>query len=735
MKRLFLSGYLLVIFYPLCAQWQAIHPKTSFTQFFARAVMPRNTSLCYALGNTMGISADGGHTWSAQAINGLPVHITAATRYYDIFFTSEQVGYFMHQNQVYKTTDRGASWQIVLDIKQSHQHYMASAFFSALYFIDDDHGYAVGEFQKIFRTSDGGATWQTMSWSNDTAPYISYSDVEFLDTNTGFISGYEVDNVSTNFGFTEFVMKTTDGGENWTRVEVPTDLENREVKLQFVSRDVGFARVTRSQYGDDLFVTTNGGESWTKNSLDSLRDIHAAYFVDEKVGFMYGRDFKYSMKLFRTDDQGQSWERIAIPVFSGQDENSITDMKFSDQQHGYAVGSGGNILTTEDGGKTWNTSNPGYPFFYTCDFTDDKNGYASSGKGFFKTTDGGNSWQYAAGSDSLAILDMDFKNSDDGIFYGFRNNYFHVKDGAGKIERIELPVNFMSLSKAIVEGDSLFISGTTLAPSGNVLLKSGDRGKNWQVLPIQEDGDFIVALNRVGTKFYLGTTQSILQSGNGATWQPLKSFSFGYLDCMTFANEQVGFASISGEAMRTHDGGVNWYAVGTFPQNILIYKFLVVNSKVVYAHGGKYIADAYYGAIWKSTDFGITWAEEVLPVLVDEAITDMSIVGKHVFAVGGFGQVFRTELTEVITGVDADAFAPLAIFPVPSSRYLNFEISKDEVAQHIQLYDLQGHALTVPYEKDEARYQLDMAGYTQGLYILDVATSKNRYRQKVVKIN
>ena len=735
MKRLFLSGYLLVFFYPLCAQWQAIHPKTSFNQFFARAVMPRNTSLCYALGNTMGISVDGGHSWSAEAVNSLPVHITAATRYYDIVFTSEQVGYFMHQDKVYKTTDRGASWQKVLDIEQSHQHYMASAFFSALYFTDDDHGYAVGEFQKIFRTQDGGVTWETLSRSNDTAPYISYSDVEFLDANTGFVSGYEVDNISTNFGFTEFVMKTTDGGEHWTRIEVPTDLENREVKLQFVNRDVGFARVTRSQYGDDLFVTTNGGKSWTKNSLDSLRDIHAAYFVDEKIGFMYGRDFNYTMKLFRTDDQGQSWDRIAIPVFSGQDENVITDIKFSDQEHGYAVGSGGNILLTQDGGKTWSTQNQGYPFFYTCDFTDDENGYASSGKGFFKTTDGGNSWQYADGSDSLAILDMDFKNADDGIFYGFRDNYFHVKNGATKIERIELPVNFMSLSEAIVEGDSLFISGTTLAPSGNVLLKSGDRGKNWQVLPIHEEDNFIVELNRIGSKFYLGTTQSILQSGNGANWQQVKSFSFGYLECMTFANEQVGFASIGAKAMRTHDGGVNWYEVGTFPGNVQIYKFLVANSKVVYAHGAKYIGDAYYGAIWKSTNFGMTWAEEILPVLVDEAIADMSIVGKHVFAIGGFGQVFRTELTEVITDVEGETFASLAIFPVPSSRYVSFEIPKDEAAEHVYFYDLQGNVLNVPYEKDEARYQLDLTGYTQGLYILHVATNKSRYRQKVVKIN
>jgi hypothetical protein len=187
--------------------------------------------------------------------------------------------------------------------------------------------------------------------------------------------------------------------------------------------------------------------------------------------------------------------------------------------------------------------------------------------------------------------------------------------------------------------------------------------------------------------------------------------------------------------MRTHDGGANWYEVGTFPGNVQIYKFLVANSKVVFAHGAKYINGTYYGAIWKSTNFGMTWAEEPLPVVVDEAITDMSIVGKHVFAIGGFGQVLRTELTEVITNVEGESFASIAIFPVPSSGYIHFELPKDEVAERVQLYDLQGNQVQTSYEHDETLYQVNLTGHAQGLYILHVATNKNRYRQKIVKSN
>jgi photosystem II stability/assembly factor-like uncharacterized protein len=734
MKRFFLLWYGIALFCPVYAQWQAVHPKTPFHQLFTKAFVSADHSEFYAVGNSIGISKDQGATWQREVQNSLPVHITTDMRFLDIFFSSDNVGYFLYQNRVYKTVDRGKSWTKVLEVEQSHPHYMASAFFDALYFTDDDHGYVVGEFEKIFKTNDGGATWQTIRRTNTTVPYTSYTDVQFLDENIGFISGYTVDNISMNFGFTEFVMKTTDGGAHWQEAEVPTDLENREVKIQFINSDIGFAHVTRSQYGDDLFITTNGGKSWNKNSLDSLRDIHAVYFVDERTGFMYGKDFNYTMKLFRTEDGGEHWQRVALPVFSRQDENVIMDIKFSDADHGIAVGSGGNIVKTHDGGRTWQVSNQGYPFFYAVDFVDDKKGYATSGRGFFKTNDGGNTWVYADRSDSLVILDMDFKNENDGIFYGFKNNYFHVSDGGQKIDSIKLPVFFMSLSEAIVEGDSLFVSGATIVPGGNILLKSGDRGKHWQVLPLQESDEFIVDMSRVNNTFYVGTTQSILQSANGKAWEHVNTFSFGYLECMTYANAQVGFASVSSKVMRTHDGGKTWYEVGIFPANATIQKFLVANTKVVFAYGAKLIQGAYYGAIWKSVDFGLNWTEEILPMVVDEAISDMSIVDNIVFAIGGYGQVLRTELTEVITGLEETDKAVLKVFPVPSSGQVSFELQQDEVMEHVQVFDLQGNELPTFIQRDESLYHIDLATYIPGLYILRVTTNKECYRQKIMKV-
>lgn len=49
-----------------------------------------------------------------------------------------------------------------------------------------------------------------------------------------------------------------------------------------------------------------------------------------------------------SDDQGQGWRQAVVPV-----SVSLTAVQFADTQHGWAVGHGGVILATRDGGESW----------------------------------------------------------------------------------------------------------------------------------------------------------------------------------------------------------------------------------------------------------------------------------------------------------------------------------------------------------------------------------------------
>jgi photosystem II stability/assembly factor-like uncharacterized protein len=49
-----------------------------------------------------------------------------------------------------------------------------------------------------------------------------------------------------------------------------------------------------------------------------------------------------------SDDGGTHWRQVATPV-----SMTLTAVRFADTLHGYAVGHGGTVLSTADGGETW----------------------------------------------------------------------------------------------------------------------------------------------------------------------------------------------------------------------------------------------------------------------------------------------------------------------------------------------------------------------------------------------
>ncbi len=49
-----------------------------------------------------------------------------------------------------------------------------------------------------------------------------------------------------------------------------------------------------------------------------------------------------------SDDQGERWRQASVPV-----SVTLTAVRFADPQRGYALGHGGTVLATEDGGQSW----------------------------------------------------------------------------------------------------------------------------------------------------------------------------------------------------------------------------------------------------------------------------------------------------------------------------------------------------------------------------------------------
>lgn len=118
---------------------------------------------------------------------------------------------------------------------------------NAVYFADDNTGWAVGHDASIIHTKDGGATWSVQNYAAaDNRPFM---DVVFLDAQRGMALGA--------YG----LFKTTqDGGATWTDFSDPAFSENNP-HLNGLARLGDGSLLLVGEAG--LVATSADGQAWT----------------------------------------------------------------------------------------------------------------------------------------------------------------------------------------------------------------------------------------------------------------------------------------------------------------------------------------------------------------------------------------------------------------------------------------------------------------------------------------
>lgn len=283
----------------------------------------------------------------------------------DINFISEDIGYVAGYNELYKTSDGGDSWTLVV----------ADPFIngpSLVHFINENIGFIAGmdggSTIKIAKTINGGTSWTTSSFAGGGGS-IGPNDFFFLDDNTGFM----VDRSGV-------VLKTTNQGNTWTEA---SNIGSDEPKaIHFTSPSVGYMTLA---YDSKVLKTINGGNSWSENDLGFVFGGNDIVFTDEQTGFIASTN----TMVLRTIDAGATWTTSAD--FGGFDHfNAIA---FTNNLTGYAVGQNGTLITTSDGGNNWTPSSSGSSdLLLDIEFVNDSVGYIGTyafPSHVLKTTTGG----------------------------------------------------------------------------------------------------------------------------------------------------------------------------------------------------------------------------------------------------------------------------------------------------------------------------------------------------------
>jgi len=306
-----------------------------------------------------------------------------------VYFIDSITGYAVGENSTsvvfFQTTNGGSTWTETLPISTTPG---PNSILNSVYFIDSGTGYAVGGGGLLLKTTDGGATWANLLNFSDTDNYYLYLySVYFTDSVTGFAVGHNM--LLGN----AVVLKTTNGGSNWTSQSVG-GITGYLNSVYFTDSMTGYA----VGYNDNGIIqkTINGSATWT-NPIgqisipdSSILSLNSVYFTDSDTGYAVGVvDDSLAGLIVNTTNGGISWTALNV---GSQGLNSVY---FTNSTTGYAVGgysdNGGIILKTINGGSTWTEQTSGTTQgLNSVYFTDSITGYAVGWNGvILKTTTGG----------------------------------------------------------------------------------------------------------------------------------------------------------------------------------------------------------------------------------------------------------------------------------------------------------------------------------------------------------
>jgi photosystem II stability/assembly factor-like uncharacterized protein len=246
-----------------------------------------------------------------------------------------------------------------------------------IYFFDANHGFIAGSSGTFLETKDGGKTWtKRKNFTEDKILQIYFTD----DYNGWLLC--ERDIFSRGENAVSYLMKTTDGGENWEKVEFKDAGRTRITKIFFNRKDKGFA------IGESgAFFELSDDGTWEKSPSPVRYLLLDGAFFSASQGAIVGA----GGSAYFTEDAGRSWN--PSNVFA-KNAAKLIAVFFANQKNGWAVGSQGKILQTASGGKTWREQNSQITKdLFDVFFKSATEGWAVGDEGvILHTQTGGNVW-------------------------------------------------------------------------------------------------------------------------------------------------------------------------------------------------------------------------------------------------------------------------------------------------------------------------------------------------------
>ena len=488
--------------------WTLAGPTNTGGRITSLAIHPSNTQTIYVGAAAGGIfkSTDGGASWLSIFEDALTLAIgdvaIAPSNPQTLYVgTGEANGGGGSTNYdgvgVYKSLNAGATWQhlgptnigsigkLAIDPKNPNRVFVAAMGY--LYQPNPQRG--------VYRTTDGGGTWDKVLYLNDSTGCIDIA-IHPTNSDTIYAAMWERNrrpNYRNYGGASCGIYRSIDGGSSWLKlINGLPDTNIGRIGITISPKDPS---VLYTIYADEIgnfkgiYRSNNNGDSWFQ--LDPNSQLKTLY---SNFGWWFGRIvadpfttegvYVMGLDIFKTMNGGQTWQFVSDGVHV--DHHAL----WANPNDSLEVinGNDGGLYRSKTITQAWNqVNNLPITQFYTCEI-DERNPQRLYGG----TQDNG-TWRTQTGN---------------------TNDWEHIFDGDGFVTLVDPNDN----KYVYAEAQYGFLARSTDGGANFVTSISGiisaDR-KNWQV-------PYVFAPNNSST-LYLGTHRLYRSTNRAVSWTPISS--------------------------------------------------------------------------------------------------------------------------------------------------------------------------------------------------------------------
>ena len=261
-------------------------------------------------------------------------------------------------NGVYKTTNGGDKWEhlglektdhiskIIINPENSNEVYVAAL----------GNVWAPNEDRGVFKTPDGGKTWNKILFVNEGTGCADLA-MDPSNPNILYAAMWDFQRKAYTFrsgGPGSGLYKTTDAGNNWEKVNVATDIgELGRIAVAFspISPNIIYALIESKKTG--LYRSTDSGKSWelrTTSQIIADRPFYFSNIIPDPVDT--NRIYKPGFFMVVSEDGGFSF---SSPFIEGGNVHGDMHALWINPKNNSQMylGTDGGLYMSYDKGSTW----------------------------------------------------------------------------------------------------------------------------------------------------------------------------------------------------------------------------------------------------------------------------------------------------------------------------------------------------------------------------------------------